>query len=399
MDNIILSINPGSSSVKFSLFINRDGVLHELHHGAVESIDSNPSLSINGVYFSSIDSKNTVNEENKDIAYFDNAYESISTWLITHLECDKIDKVCYRIVHGGDFYNSPQNINNTVLRNLTSLIPFAPLHQSIGLEAIKHFMEKFSKSNHIACFDTAFHRTMPKISQTFALPSYLRKKGIKPYGFHGLSYQYIVGILPDLYKGIMPRRTIIAHLGSGASMCALLNGESINTSMTFSPLDGLTMSTRCGTIDAGAVIYLIDKLKISPAKVSHILNKESGLLGLSGISGDVKTLLKNGGDSAEFALEFYVARITRELGAMVATLRGLDTLIFTGGVGSNSAEIRDKICSNLDWLGISIDSPDNNKNSILISKSSSHVDVFSLKTNEELLMAKLVSPQGEISEN
>lgn len=391
MTNLNLVINAGSTSVKFALFKRKEGSPVELCRGEVEGVGSNVRFMIHdrGV----IDQRNWKPPSDicTTIRSVDDAFELIANWLKSCIPSERITSVVYRVVHGGNTYTKPVYITDGVLEQLELLVPLAPLHQSVCLKAIRTFMKKLPNTHHIACFDTAFHRSMPRVAQTFALPQYLHLQGIKPYGFHGLSYQYIAGRLLEHSAGNMPRRTIIAHLGGGASICALLNGKSISTSMTFSPLDGLAMATRSGAIDASAVIYLIEQLNYSPSEVTNILNKESGLLGLSGLSGDIRVLLNSDCDNAKFALEFYVDRISREIGAMITSLKGIDTLVFTGGVGSNSAEIRKRVCANFDWLGMSLDSAANEKNSKILSNTDSLVEVCSIKTDEEMLMATLVN--------
>lgn len=387
MNGLILAINPGSSSIKFGLFDNQNDIVAELYRGAIKGIGSTPTFTIKTNNHCNTDDAQTL----PPLTTKEDSYAFIVQWLSDNVKGIKITQVCYRLVHGGDKFSAAVTIDESVLKTLTSFIPLAPLHQPLALKAISVFMKKFPQALHIACFDTAFHRAMPEISQTFALPRYLHKQGIKPYGFHGLSFEYITQKMPEINAGKTPNRMVIAHLGSGASMCALREGESIATSMTFSPLDGLPMASRSGNIDANAVLYMIDQLNFSSQKVSEILNNQSGLLGLSGLSGDVEVLIKSTNDNAKFALDFFIHQVCRELGAMIATLQGLDALVFTGGIGSNSDEIRKRVCEQFEWFGISLETSANNRNEILISTRSSSIDVFSIKTDEELMMAQQVS--------
>jgi len=391
LNNLILAINPGSSSVKFGLYNIEDGIDSAVCRGVIEGFGSNSSFTIKTNCRSDVELAMSIDKFQKKVASAVDAYKLIVEWLSCNLMLQKIGLVCYRVVHGGNYFSAPVEINSTVLKKLTSLIPLAPLHQPIELEAVNLFMRHLSGSRHVACFDTAFHRTMPKVAQSFALPERMRELGIKPYGFHGLSYQFIVGKVAEVNKGSIPRRLVIAHLGSGASMCALLSGESISTSMSFSPLDGLPMATRCGELDASAVLYMIEELELSTSEVSDILNKQSGLLGLSGISGDVRVLMNSDSEKARLALDYYIHQICRELGAMIATLKGLDALIFTGGVGSNNNLIRERICKQFEWQGVSLDPEANQQNENIISHESSRITVYALNTDEELMMAQLVS--------
>ena len=392
LNSLTLVINSGSSSVKFGLFyrLNSGSSIEIFCRGSLDGVGSEPSFNIDALQ--SQDIARNVIESAKDL-YFstvEQAHQVLAQWLNTFIPPSHITAVCYRVVHGGDFYTQPVLINKQVIQNLESLIPFAPLHQKLGLSAINVFMKCYPIALHKACFDTAFHRSMPKVAQTFAIPRELTAKGIKPYGFHGLSYEYIASKLAELNQGNLPNRVIVAHLGSGASMCALKDGHSIATTMTFSPLDGLPMATRCGSIDASAVFYMVSELKISISEVSSLLNKKSGLLGVSGISGDIRTLLDSKSADAEFTMDFFIHRICRELGALAGLLRGLDTLVFTGGAGAYSWQIREKVCEQFSWLGVSVNPAANKLNEFLSSGSESKIQVFVLKTDEEMTMAKQV---------
>ena len=326
----------------------------------------------------------------------------IEEWLRSNLRAGQISAVAYRVVHGGSRYHQPVAITEDILDYLSSLKTLAPLHQPISIAAIRHFMAVYPTVKHWACFDTAFHSTMPKVAQTFAIPKFMRQQGIKPYGFHGLSYQSIVNQFHAVFTDDIPQRVVVAHLGSGSSVCALQNGTSIATTMTFSPLDGLPMATRSGRLDPSAVIYMIDELKLSPAEVARVLNEESGLAGLSGLTGDIRELVKSTDKDARFAVDYYVYSVVQALGAMIAVLKGLDALIFTGGIGANSACIRQQICERCQWLGLELNVNANREQAIKISSDSSQIDVFSLKANEELAMATwvtAVSKKGESYDN
>ena len=390
MNDLILTINPGSSSVKFALFRLEQGINIELTKGVIAGLGSNTSFTITNSGRFGREFTKPINNSLKQVTSVEEACKLIIACLTSNLRLHQIKLICYRVVHGGNYFSTPVEINTAVLQKLASLVPLAPIHQPAGLSAIRIFMREFSEARHIACFDTAFHHTMPKVAQTFALPERLRAKEIKPYGFHGLSYQFISGKLAQLNQGKIPRRVVIAHLGGGASLCALERGKSIATSMSFSPLDGLPMATRCGSLDASAVLYMIAHLKLTTNEVADILNKQSGLLGLSGISGDVRVLMESDNENAQFALDFYVHKICQELGAMIATLAGLDALIFTGGIGANNSLIRERVCKQFDWLGLLLEASNNQQNTNIISSTSSRIKVYSLKTDEELMMAQLV---------
>jgi acetate kinase len=389
LSNFILAINSGSSSIKFGIFTSRDTGAAELYRGIIENIGSDPVFTLT-TYDEFGCEKSTI-AKHKNLPTLESAFAAILQWLDCSFVPEQIKQICYRVVHGGKYFCNPVEIDAAVLFKIDSLVPLAPLHQPIALSAINLFMKHFPQSRHVAFFDTAFHYNMPKTAQTFALPYWLHEKGVKPYGFHGLSYQYVVGKVAVLNKGNFPRRAVIAHLGSGASMCALLEGKSTSTSMSFSPTDGLPMATRCGRLDASAVLYMIDQLKLSTKDVTDILNRESGLLGLSELSGDVRVLLASDSENARFALAFFVDRICQEFGAMISILHGLDALIFTGGIGANSDVIREKICEKMQWLGVSLEPEANRRNENIISNASSRIQVYSIKTDEELMMAELVS--------
>lgn len=402
MNNLILAINPGSSSVKFGLFGSQANVVIGLCRGVIEGIGSNLKLTIRstpsfdrdlglGQEIQDTDTCQLKNKNTDKLATVDDAYELIEQWLSANVNPEQISQVCYRIVHGGDYFDAPVKVDEQVVSKLESLIPFAPLHQPFGLKAIKLFKKHFAKSRHFACFDTAFHRAMPKLAQSFSLPARFYKQGIKRYGFHGLSYQSIVEQLKEFEHGKLPHRVVIAHLGSGASMCALQRGKSIATSMSFSPLDGLPMATRCGSLDPSAVLYMIEQLKLSTSEVSNVLNNESGLLGLSALSGDVRELMKSDDTNAKFALDYYIYQVCRELGAMIGTLEGLDALVFTGGIGAHNHLIREIVCQKYTWLGILLEPTANSINESIISNSASSIKVYCIKTDEELMMAQLVS--------
>ena len=269
----------------------------------------------------------------------------------------------HRVVHGGQHYSAPVLIDATVLAELETLVPLAPLHQPHNLATIRVLLETMPSLPQVACFDTAFHRTQPDVAQRFAIPRRFADEGVRHYGFHGLSYEYIASVLPTLEPALADARIIVAHLGSGASLCALHKGRSIATTMGFSPLDGLVMGTRCGNIDPGVLLYLMDRHNMDARALEQLLYHQSGLLGVSGISNDMRTLLASDDPHAQEAIELFVYRVGREIGSLAAALGGLDALVFTGGIGEHSAVIRAKVCHQAAWLGLELDDSANEADS------------------------------------
>ena len=297
--------------------------------------------------------------------------------------------IAHRVVHGGSKYAAPVRVDAAVLADLEGLIPLAPLHQPYALEAIRVLLAEAPREPQIACFDTAFHRTLPDVEQMFALPYAHWERGVRRYGFHGLSYEYMTVALAERHGDAARRRTIVAHLGSGASLCAMIGLQSAATTMGFSAVDGLMMGTRCGSLDPGVILHLIENEKLDARGLSDLLYHESGLLGVSGISASPKDLLdvEASNDRARTALDLYVRRIVREIGALTAVLGGLDMLAFTAGVGEHSTVLRERICAALGWLGVRIDDGANQANASTISDSRSRVRVVVEPTNEEWIIA------------
>jgi acetate kinase len=291
------------------------------------------------------------------------------------------------VVHGGDAYSSPVRVDDTVLKNLEKFIPLAPLHQPHNLGPIRAVMNLGADIAQVACFDTAFHRTNPPLAQMFALPRGLTDEGVRRYGFHGLSYEYIARRLPVLDPGAAAGRVVVAHLGSGASMCALLGGQSIASTMGFSAMDGLPMGTRPGNLDPGVVLYLMQAKGMQANDLADLFYKRCSLLGISGISNDMRILQASDDPRAEEAIAVFVYRIQRELGSLAAALGGLDALVFTAGVGENSPTIRARVCEGAQWLGLRLDSEANAKGQSKISQEASAVAVWVIPTHEELMIA------------
>jgi acetate kinase len=296
--------------------------------------------------------------------------------------------VGHRVVHGGVQFTGPTVVTPQVIAELKRLIPLAPLHQPHNLAAIEAVLERSPDVPQVACFDTSFHRSQSEVAELVPLPDEICRKGVQRYGFHGLSYEYIASVLPQAAPEIARGRVVVAHLGSGASLCALKDRKSIDCTFGFTALDGLCMGTRPGALDPGVVLYLFQNLGLSPKEVETILYKKSGLLGISGISNDMRELLGSSDPRARLALDYFVYRATKEIGAMAAALGGVDGLVFTAGIGENSAEIRQRICQSSAWLGIELDVEANRRKGPRISTPGSRVSTWVIPTNEELMIAR-----------
>ncbi len=382
----IAVVNSGSSSIKFSLYtLKEEGNIAYFFGGQVDGIGVAPR-------FVAKEADGKVMEEKEwsktDDMVHGALLEYIFEWIRSNLQDITVCGVGHRVVHGGSLYNTPVRVTSEIIEQLETFTPLAPLHQPNNLTPIRAIAERLPELPQIACFDTAFHRTQPNVAQAFALPRSLTDEGVRRYGFHGLSYEYIARTVGDYASvEIAHGRVIVAHLGSGASMCAIKNGKSITSSMGFSALDGLPMGTRTGTLDAGVILYLLQAKKMSPSEIENLLYKQSGLLGVSGISNDMRVLLESDDSKAEEAIELFVYRINRELGSLMAALGGLDAFIFTAGIGENSPEIRQRICSAAAWAGIRYDDNANQSGSACISAAESPVSVWVIPTNEELMIA------------
>ncbi|PRC94517.1 acetate/propionate family kinase [Solimicrobium silvestre] len=381
---LIMVLNCGSSSIKFALFEASQTSLPRkpVWSGKVDGITgTNPTWDETGAGTCAL----TLDPQ----LPYHAALGEIRTRVTARLAGRKIDAIAHRVVHGGNKYFAPTRINADVLADLKNLIPLAPLHQPFALEAIAALLESQPELPQIACFDTAFHHTLPIVEQMLPLPWENWEQGMRRYGFHGLSYNYMSVVLAERYGELARGRTIVAHIGSGASLCAMQNLQSVATTMGFSALDGLMMGTRCGTLDPGAVLYLMEIRKLSLEQVGHMLYHESGLLGISGVSADTRILLQQeaGNARVQAALQLYVRRIVREIGALTAVLGGLDMLVFTAGVGEHNAELRQRICTALGYLGIRLESADNERHAAVISSDDSGVKVVVEPTNEEWIAA------------
>jgi acetate kinase len=292
------------------------------------------------------------------------------------------------VVHGGSRYQKPTRVTPKVLEELRALIPLAPLHQPHNLAAIEAVAQHLPDVPQVACFDTSFHRGHPAVAELVPLPAEIRAAGVQRYGFHGLSYEYIASVLPQVAPAVANGRIVVAHLGSGASMCALKNLRSVDCSMGFTALEGLCMGTRPGSLDPGVVLYLFQQRGMSADAVESLLYKQSGLLGISGISNDMRDLLASNSPDARLAIDYFVYRAAKEIGALAATLGGLDALVFTAGIGEKSVEIRRRICEASAWLGIDLDAGANTRGGPVISRAGSRVSAWTIPTNEELMIAR-----------
>ncbi|MNS83393.1 Acetate kinase [compost metagenome] len=292
------------------------------------------------------------------------------------------------MVHGGVRFTQPERVTDALLAELDSLCPLAPLHQPHNLKPIRILAERRPELPQVVCFDTAFHRAQPEVAQAFALPAEISARGVRRYGFHGLSYEYIASVLPSVDAGAAAGRTIVAHLGNGSSMCALVAGRSVASTMGFTAVDGLPMGTRCGSLDPGVILYLISELGMDARAIEDLIYRKSGLLGVSGLSSDMRALLASDDVQARFAVELYTYRVARELGSLAAAAQGLDALVFTAGIGEHAAPIRERVCRLAAWLGVSVDPAANASDGPRISLASGNVPVWVIPTNEELMIAR-----------
>jgi len=386
MNKYLLVINAGSSSIKFAIY--QVVILSTLRvdaTGQIEGIGNHSRFMVKDAQGNILSNCLLSTEEVNNHA---DAIIIIRSWLLEYIRGGTLLAVGHRVVHGGQHYFTPILIDEKVLIDLENLIPLAPLHQPHNLAAIRALQEIMPTLPQVACFDTALHRTQPDIAQLFALPRGITDAGVRRYGFHGLSYEYIVSVLPDLDASLVKARIIVAHLGNGASLCAIQNGRSVATTMGFSPLDGLVMGTRCGSLDPGVLLYLMKHYNMDAHALEQLLYYQSGLLGVSGISSDMHTLLDSDEPQAKEAVDLFVYRVGREIGSLVAALGGLDALIFTGGIGENSAEIRAKICQWTEWLGLELDVSANEAGAPCISMPNSKLSAWVVNTDENRMIAE-----------
>lgn len=396
MSDALLILNAGSSSLKFSVFRDSDPP-ELLLRGQLESLLTEPRFMVRdaaGQVVEKVDwpTGSTLSHQ-KGVEFLLSSAVQKKMWQHRFVAAG------HRVVHGGTKFTGPVIVDDGVLAELESLVPLAPLHQPHNLAAIRAVTSHAPHLPQVACFDTSFHRTQPAVAQHFAIPRHLTESGIQRYGFHGLSYEYIAsqlrrsGFQPDCQAESLTYatdRVIVAHLGNGASLCAMRDGVSIATTMGFTPLDGLVMGTRCGAIDPGVLFYLMNHHSLDAPAVERLLTNESGLLGVSGISSDMRTLLEREATDAHAAeaIELFVYRIAREIGSLAAALGGLDALIFTGGIGEHATPIRARVCRAASWLGVELDESTNNASAQRISLPTSRVSAWVIPTNEELMIAQ-----------
>jgi acetate kinase len=341
-------LNSGSSSIKFSVFGVDGDDLQPRIHGQFEGLFTTP-------HFVARENDHAIADKlwtNGVTLNHGEAMEYLLVFLRNVLKDSRLIAIGHRIAHGGTKYTAPVLLDNSILNDLEKLIPLAPLHQPYNLKPIRLGLERRPDLAEVGCFDTEFHSTCPEVAQIVALPRHLRSAGVRRYGFHGLSYAYISSMLPAVDPKAAEGNTVVLHLGNGASMCALKAGRSVATTMGFSALDGLPMGTRCGSLDPGVILFLLQHEKIQVPHLERLLYKESGLLGLSGISSDMRTLLESREPGAKLAVDVFVYRIARELGSLAAALGGLDAIVFTGGIGENAPAIRARVCRDAAWLGV-----------------------------------------------
>ena len=385
MDDHTIVLNAGSSSLKFSIYGRPGPGGWPLEaHGQIEGIGGTPRFSVkDGAQRTVADA--SVGREVRDSP---SALGFFVNWLRAQYAGRPVAAVGHRVVHGGAHYTTPTVITPDVLSDLHALIPLAPLHQPHNLEAIQAVAERLPAVPQVACFDTSFHRTQMPVARLVPLPKTVRDHGIERYGFHGLSYEYIASTLPEVAPGLASGRAIVAHLGSGASMCAMSGGRSLDCTFGFTALDGLCMGTRPGSVDPGVILYLFQQLGLTVEEVERMLYTRSGLLGISGISNDMRELLASAAPSAQAAVDYFVYRAAKEVGALTSSLGGVDGLVFTGGIGENSVDIRRRILEAVSWLGVSIDRAANEHGGPRISTAGSRVSAWVIPTNEELMVAR-----------
>jgi len=384
MDTILV-VNAGSSSVKFQVFgVDRGGDPARLIKGQVDGIGTRPRLRAEAADKSPMLDREYTRDQVPDVPA---AIQEAGAWLRDRQKFN-LRAVGHRVVHGGPEYNRPMLVNQEVLARLERYVSLAPLHQPNNLAPIRSLLKNRPDLPQVACFDTAFHRSHNALADHFAIPERLYVEGVRRYGFHGLSYEYVIDRLRQIAPDVAAKRVIIAHLGSGASMCALIKGESIESTMGFTALDGIPMGTRPGQIDPGVVLYLISEKGMSAGEVEDVLYRNSGLKGLSGVSNDVRELAESKDPRAAFAIDHFVYRVGLHAGMLTAALGGLDAFVFTAGIGENSAMMRRRIADTLAWLGAKLDPAANAAGEPAISDSASRVALYVIPTNEELMIAR-----------
>ena len=382
----LLTVNAGSSSVKFQLFDVRPGDGLDLGlKGQMEGIGAKPRLEAEDGAGRKVADESFEPGVVPDLA---EALQALGAWLERQLRGAVPLAVGHRVVHGGVAYGGPVEIDDAVLADLERLVDLAPLHQPNNLAPIKAIRERYPGLRQVACFDTAFHRGHPEVADRYAIPDALHREGIRRYGFHGLSYEYVAHRLREIDPALAAGRVIACHLGSGASMCAIQAGRSLDSTMGFTALDGLPMGTRTGQLDPGVVLHLVRSKGWDAERIETFLYQQSGLKGLSGVSSDVRDLLASPEPGARLALDYFVHRVVREAGALAAVMGGVDGIVFTAGIGERSPEIRARVVGGLGWLGCRLDAAANDRHAPLISTAGSRVKARVVPTNEELMIAR-----------
>jgi acetate kinase len=384
LSEVLLVVNAGSSSIKFSVFNVGSGTrLDSLYRGEIDGLGARPHFVAHDATGAGL-----ADQTLGRAATHDDALGTVLEWIEARATGATVVAAGHRVVHGGVRYAEPVRVTPAVLQELEALVPLAPLHQPHNLAPIRSLMKRKAELPQIACFDTAFHTTQEDVARTYALPYALSDAGITRYGFHGLSYQYIASVLPEHLGAGANGRIVVAHLGAGASMCAMRGRRSVATTMGFTALEGVPMGTRTGSIDPGVILHLLTERGMSPDAVTELLYKKSGLLGMSGLSPDVRDLLASDSPRAARALDVFVYRVGRELGSLAAALGGLDALVFTAGIGEHAASIRARVCRDAAWLGIRLDDAANERGGPRLSAQGSAASAWVIPTNEELMIAR-----------
>jgi acetate kinase len=381
----VVTLNAGSSSIKFALYEVDGGVPVALAVGLVEQRDGQHHLKVRA-------GEAVIHDQHWQPAdgadFHTDGLRHVLDWRREAFPRANVVAAGHRVVHGGVTLTAPVRVTDAVLDQLRALVPLAPLHQPANIAGILAARAAWPHVAQVACFDTSFHRDHPFVDDTFALPRELYDQGVRRYGFHGLSYEYVSGRLRDIAPLHAAGRVVVAHLGNGASMCAIRGGHSVASSMGFTALDGLPMGTRCGQLDPGVVLYLLQEKGMTADAVADLLYRQSGLLGLSGVSSDMRTLEASDTLGAQQALEYFVFRIRRELGGMAAVLKGLDAFVFCGGIGENAWRIRERVLEGMEWIGVELDRVANRAGAGVISSERSRVRVFVIPTDEEAMIAR-----------
>lgn len=388
MKRAVLVLNSGSSSIKFALYGEEQSASGPLMSGKIAGVGRAPT-------FKAVDADGSLLvQDGLEHIEASTGHGELTLRLLDWLEKNNsgIEVVAagHRVVHGGRTFTGPVLVTPEIMAQLEELVSLAPLHQPHNLSAIKALAKRSAGLPQIACFDTSFHRTQPRLAELFALPRALAEEGVIRYGFHGLSYDYIASVLDQHLGAKAEGRVIVAHLGNGASMCAMKGRKSVATSMGFTALHGLMMGRRCGTVDVGVVLHLLQNKGMSADEVQHMLYRESGLLGVSGISNNMQVLLESDEEDAREAVELYCYRAAGEIGRLAVALGGVDAIVFTAGIGENATEVRRLICEQLSWMGLELDTQSNEQSAARISAPGSNIDVCVIPTNEELVIAKAV---------